>query len=95
MKIYRANVDVQAVFFDGTMESEKEVVKFTMTARGVKRVVRMSAKKGEDGLFIKVSSQYASVWLPIEKNSYVVKYPSNLIYPYKKSLFEKKFKEIT
>lgn len=90
MKVYKGTVQVTAVFYDGTNYSE--VLKFTTTARGVERVVEMSSNKG---LFIKVNSNYASVWLPVLNDSYIVKYPNGLIYPYKKSIFEKRFKEVT
>lgn len=94
MKVYKANVEVTAVFYDGSEKSLQEVKNFTMTARGVVRVCEMSKKKGGEGIFINVISQYANVWLPLLKDSYIVKYQSNLIYPYKKSVFEKRFKEV-
>lgn len=89
MKVYKANVTVTAVFYDGS--NLAEIVEFTTTARGVERVVEMSSNRG---LFIKVTVSYKSVWLPIPTNVYIVKYPNGLIYPVRKSTFEKRFKEV-
>ena len=88
MNVYISNVTVRAVFYDGSPSSFNELEEFARTAKGFDRV-----NKRLDGMaYVQVTTQYASVWLPVPVNSYVVKYPSNLLYPYKKTAFEKRFK---
>lgn len=94
MKIYQANIKVEAVFYDGSKESEKEIIKFCTNSQGKTRLLRSAKMTGKEGIFLQLASLYGTAWVPVVKNSYIVKYPSNLFYPYKKSSFEKRFKEI-
>jgi len=87
---YKANVTVEAILYDGTPDSKREVEAFC----GKKLrfdVICINNMKTHQGIFVVVNGLYGKAYIPILKDHYVVKYPSGLIYPYKKSTFEKRF----